>query len=142
MSAQVHSNVLDRTLPSSVSSRRRPVWRQRLVEIERGFSLSLRGDGALFVHFFSASVVIAAGFTLGVSLVEWSVIVTSLTLVFSAEMFRQMLKSLLQKLGHYFDDQGRAVLRIAAATVVLTAVGATTAVGLIFARAILQLFAA
>lgn len=139
MSAQMRSNVLNAPM-SSPSTRRRPIWRQRLVEIERGFALSLRGDGAFFIHFFSASVVIAAGFALGVSLLEWSVILVALTVVFTGEMFRQVLKALLQKVGHDFDDGGRTVMRVSAAAVVVSIVGATLTIGLIFWRAISAVF--
>lgn len=142
MTTHVQSNVLDNQLAAPSRSRRRSPWRQRLVDVERGFAISLRGDGAFFIHFFSASVVIAAGFVLGISLVEWSVVVVSVMLTLCAEMFRQALKAVVAKTGHFFDDKGRSVLRVAAAGVVLSITGATIAVGLIFTRAIVAMFGA
>lgn len=139
MSAHVRSSLLDSAL-GAPRTRRRPAWRQRLVEVERGFAISLRGDGVFYIHFFSATVVIAAGLILGVSLLEWAVIVLSITMVLSAEMFRQVLKALFARVGHYFDDAGRTALRVAAAAVVVTIAGATLAVGLTFARSIFALF--
>jgi len=140
MPAQIRSNTLDRPASKPHHSHRRPAWRQSLVDVERGFATGLRGDGAIFVHFFSTSIVIAAGLVLGVSLLEWTAIILALTLVLSAEMFRQVLKALLLKASHEFDDSARTALRMALAAVCVAMLGSTLAVGLIFTKAILAIF--
>ena len=140
MPAQIRSNTLDRPASKPIRSHRRPAWRQSLVDVERGFATGLRGDGAIFVHFFSTSIVIAAGLVLGVSLLEWTAIILALTLVLSAEMFRQVLKALLQNASREFNDSARTALRMASAAVCVTMLGSTLAVGLIFTKAILAIF--
>jgi len=140
MSTHTSSKTFESRLVKPARARRRPAWRQRLIEVERGFATGLRGDGAFFVHFFSASIVISAAFLLGISLVEWMILVLSLTFVLSAEMFRQVLKALLERVGHYFDDSARTALRIASAAVVVAITGASAAIGLIFVRALADVF--
>ena len=40
-------------------SSRRPAWRQRLVQAERGLVKGVRSDSAFFVHFFGGSIALA-----------------------------------------------------------------------------------
>ncbi len=130
----------DKPTADEAPTRRRAPWRQRLVDVERGFTSGLRGDGAFFVHFFSMSIVLAAAGVLGISLLEWTAVILSLTLVLSAEMFRQVLKSLLEKVRHYFDDSATTALHMASAAVSVTITGAVLVIGLILTRAILAMF--
>src|SRR5579864_8609626 len=72
----------------------RPAWRRRLIDIERGITLGVRGDSVFFVYFFLSSLTIAASLVLGISLLEWTVVILALTVVLCAEMFNQSVKSL------------------------------------------------
>jgi len=119
---------------------RRAAWRQRLVEAERGITQGVRNDSAFFVHFFLGSVVVAAGFVLGISLIEWTAVVISLTLVLSAEMFQQVLKSILSSVGHHFDEPVRKSLRIGTAAVFVAMTGALIVIGLVFGHHLLMMF--
>lgn len=121
--------------------RKRPAWRQRLVDAERGFTLSLRGDSAFFVYFFASSVILAGGFALGFELLEWVLVVLSFTMVLAAEMFKQVLNALWRSIGHHFQREAETALRIATAAVFLTIGGATLAVALVFANALRRMLA-
>src|SRR3954447_11303861 len=92
--------------------RRRAPWRQRLIDAERGITLGLRGDSTLFLHFFLATIIMGAAFVLGIGAIEWAIVMLSLTLVLSAEMFNQVLKSVSDALGHQFDDTLKKAIRI------------------------------
>src|SRR5262245_45069097 len=76
--------------------RRRPAWRQRLVLAERGLVRGVRSDSAFFVHFFGICIVLAAALVLGIGWMQWVAIAGCLTLVLTAEMFNQALKTLAQ----------------------------------------------
>ncbi len=76
---------------------RRPPWRQRLVQAERGLVGGVRGDSIFFVHFFGGSIAVATAFVLGIGPVQWALVLLCLTLVFTAEMFNQALKALLHR---------------------------------------------
>src|SRR5579863_951829 len=90
----------------------RPAWRRRLIDIERGITLGVRGDSVFFVYFFLSSLTIAASLVLGISLLEWTVVILALTVVLCAEMFNQSVKSLFAVMNKPVDDSARTALRI------------------------------
>ncbi len=119
---------------------RRPAWRQRLVDAERGVTYGVRGDSTFAIHFFAGSVVVATGFVLGVPLRQWTTIVLALTIVLSAEMFHQVLKTLLEAVGHHLGDSARRSLRISTAGVYVTIAGAVSCLALVFAQRLWEMF--
>ena len=72
----------------------------------------VRGDSIFFVYFFLTSATIAASLVLGISLLEWTVVILALTVVLSAEMFNQSVKALFAVRGRPVDDAARTALRI------------------------------
>jgi diacylglycerol kinase len=129
------------TLNSQLSDdRRRSAWKQRMREVERGMTLGFRRDCTFFVHFFVSSVVVAAGLVMGLSLVEWGMLVLSLTIVLTAEMFQQVLKTILDGLGHHFPDSARRAERIGGAGVFVAFVGTIITLSIIFTERLMVLF--
>jgi diacylglycerol kinase len=120
--------------------RRRPPWRQRLVEVERGITQGVRGDSTFFVHFFLGSVVIATGFVLGIAALQWAVIVMALTMVLSAEMFNQVLKAIVHSVGHQLAQPLVKAMRIATAAVFVTMLGTLVAILIVFAERLATIF--
>ena len=82
----------------------RPAWRRWLIDVERGLMSGVRGDSIFFVYFFLTSATIAASLVLGISLLEWTVVILALTVVLSAEMFNQSVKALFAVRGRPVDD--------------------------------------
>lgn len=131
-------------LPRSL---RRPAWRQRLIQAERGLAWGLRADSVFFVHFFGISLVISAGLAFGLELWQWVAIVLSLTVVLSAEMFQQALK-LLAGLSAPADNSAplpgatpaARALSIGTAAVLVACLGSTLVLALIFTQRGLELF--
>ncbi len=70
----------------------------------------VRGDSIFFVYFFLTSATIAASVVLGIALLQWAVVILALTVVLSAEMFNQSVKSLFAALGRPTDDKVKAAL--------------------------------
>jgi len=112
--------------------RRRPAWRQRLVQAERGLVGGVRSDSTFFVHFFGVSAVIAAGFILGITWMHWIGIVGCLTLVLTAEMFSQAIKALLQVEELALSPAGQRVLAMATAAVMVACTGSIIMLMLVF----------
>ena len=119
---------------------RRPPWRQRLVEAERGIAQGVRSDSTFFVHFFLGSVVIATGFVLGISSVQWAIVVMALTMVLSAEMFNQVLKAIVHTFGHQFAKPLMKAMRIATAAVFVAMLGTLAAILIVFCERLLVIF--
>jgi undecaprenol kinase len=127
--------------PTPLPRSSRPAWRQRLVDAERGVMTGIRNDSAFFVYFFLSSATIAACVVLGISLIQWTVVILALTLVLSAEMFNQVLKALLVGVEHPLDDSARAALRMAVAAVFVAITGSVIVIGLILGEAAVEMFA-
>ncbi len=128
------------TRTPSATQPRRPQWRQRLVETERGLTLGLRADATFFVHFFLAAVLLATGFVLGLSAIEWSVLILAITAVIAAEMFHQLLKMLWKHEGHLLCRETREALRMGTAAVAVTMIGALMVTALLFGRHLQKVF--
>ncbi len=120
--------------------KRRSAWRQRLVDVERGITLGFRGDSSFFVHFFITTVVITTAFVLGLGLLQWVALILALTMVLMAEMFQQVLKTILSSLGHHLADTARRAEHIGTAAVFVTFLGAVVTIGLLFTQRLAQLF--
>lgn len=124
---------------------RRPAWRQRLIQAERGLAWGLRADSVFFVHFFGIALVISAGLAFGLALWQWVAIVLALTVVLSAEMFQQALK-LLAGLSSAADGAGHSpsiaarALSIGTAAVLVACLGSTLVLALIFIQRGCELF--
>lgn len=116
---------------------RRPAWRQRLVEAERGFSHSLRADSALYLHLFVDSLLLATCFVLGLSATHWIVVTLAISVMLSAEMFSQGLQLIAAQLA---ERIGRQVVAMAAAAKLLAIFGSTSAVGMVLWLRLRELF--
>lgn len=100
----------------------------------------IRGDSAFFVYFFLSSVTIVASLVLGISLVQWAIVILALTLVLSAEMFNQVLKSILACIDCPIEAAARAALRIGTAAVFVAITGSVLVIGLVLVQAGLRMF--
>lgn len=120
--------------------RRRAAWRQTLVQAERGLVGGFRSGSALFVHFFGISIVIAAALVLGIAWTHWIGIAGCLTLVLTAEMFNQALKTLACASDLHETPQGQRALAIGTAAVVVSCAGSTVILTLIFWQRCQQMF--
>lgn len=132
------------TIPPSrprFDAKRRPHWRRPLVDLESGLRQGLRWDGSFYGHFFVASVLIASALVLGFPIVEWAILILAFTVVLSAQMFHQLLKTLWECEGRLLSRRTQDALRIGTAAVFVTIAGSLTVSGLLFARRIILLWA-
>ena len=119
--------------------KRSPI-RQQLVETERGVTLGFRADSTFFVHFFTGSIVVAVAIVLGLTMMQWTTMILSLTLVLAAEMFLQVIKNITQSIGHHFEETAKKSERIGTAAVFVTILGAVLSIGLIFGQRLTELY--
>lgn len=117
-----------------IAPHRRSSWRQRLIDAETGVRLGVRTDGTFFVHLFVGCGILATATVLGLSVLEWAVLILSMTFVLSAEMFNQILRILWKEAAHHLPAELRNAVRIGTAAVVISSVGAVIAIGLVMAR--------
>jgi diacylglycerol kinase (ATP) len=129
----------DRERRPELSGSRRSAWRRRLIDAERGIALGIRTDSTQFVHLFIGLTVVVAGMVLGLGLTQWAIVSLSITLVLSAEMFNQMLKLLWKDAARDLPFESRNAIRVGTGAVLLTTVGASLAVLLVFAQRIREM---
>ena len=132
MSQTLISPTSDADLPHP--AHRRPLWRQRLVQAERGLSWGLKGDSIFYLYAFAGSIVTMAGLVVGLGLLHWALLALAWSGVVAAEMFFQVIKLLAQTPAGETPERLRKALAGAQAAVMLAIAGALAAVGLVFAE--------
>lgn len=105
------------------TQRRRPHWRQQLVQVERGLVSGVRSGSAFAIHFFGASAVAAAGVIFGLEAMQWSIVAVCLTIVLTAEMFHQAFKTLVMDEERQITVAARHARGIAQAAVIVAVIG-------------------
>ncbi len=117
----------------------RPLWRQRLIQAERGLAGGLRRDSTFFAQFFGWSIVLPTGFVLGISTPSWILVLLCLTMVLTAELLIQSLRLLLtDPERERTAAEGHALALLSAASLVSTA-GAAIVIAIVFWQRWLQL---
>ncbi|MBS0264946.1 MAG: diacylglycerol kinase [Planctomycetes bacterium] len=121
--------------------RHRSAWREEIVLAERGLVRGIRCDSAFFIHFFGISIVVAIGMVLGVGWMQWIAIMGCLTVVLTAQMFNQSLKSLANVGESEPEPHVERALVIGKAAVLVACIGSTLILAVIFGHRIQELFA-
>lgn len=107
-------------------------WARRFRDAFRGLKAGVRGQSSFFVHFFAAAVVVAAGIVLGVSLLEWCLLLLCIAGVFTAEMFNSAFESMAKAITSESDPHLGNSLDIGAAAVLVASTGAAVVGAIIF----------
>lgn len=122
-----------------ISKVNRAPWRQRLVDAETGFRLGLRTDSILFVYLFVGSMVAVSGMVLGLTRLEWVLLVLTLGLTLSVELFHQLLKFIVEEFRHHLRKDLNQMMRLGTAAVVTTNVTALTVIAILLGSRIIEL---
>ena len=79
---------------------------------------------------------LTTGFVIGIGVLQWAIVLLSLAVAASAEMFQMVLRAIWSDLADQLSKPTRKALQIGAAAVVVTRIGAFLAIALIYAAAI------
>jgi hypothetical protein len=85
MNAPSSTSANDISLVSTAQSRR-PAWRRRLVELERGVMIGFRASGAVMIHFFCGTIGLVAGLLFEPSALEWAALIVCFTASLAFEL--------------------------------------------------------
>ena len=130
MISQTHKPELDQP--------QRAAWRQTLVDAQTGLRLGIRGDSSLFVYFFAASVVVGMAIVSSLSSVEWAVVVLTLGVTLSAELFHQLLRQLMELTNHHLPPEFKLVTSLGKAGVFVTYLTAFITLGILFGQRLIN----
>jgi len=119
--------------PPPVTVSRRPPWRQRLVETERGLAQGMRGDSTLFFYLFVDCLLLAVGGVLDLTRGEWLLVGLAVTMVLAAELMQQAIRLCIGQLRQIrpHRDWDRA-LHLATASVGIAFTGSAVVIGMIY----------
>jgi len=112
-------------------STRRPPWRQRLAQAERGFVGGMRADSTLFAHFFAWVTVGLIGLVLKLSWHYWVQILMFLAFALTAELFHQAFRTLVYDEGRVLEEKEQHALGLAASGSIVAAGTAVIAITII-----------
>lgn len=125
---------------STTRQHQRPGWRQSLVDTETGLRTGLRTDATIAIYFFVFSAVIAAAAIVGLSLLEWALIVLTLGAVLASRMFHCLLAALQNLLPADQEQQVRSAMQFGVAAVTVTNLSAFCGTALIILPRLIAMF--
>jgi diacylglycerol kinase len=117
---------------------RRP-WREKFREAIRGMKLGVRGHSSFCVHFFFATLAVAAALALQCDLVEWCLIVLCIGFVLTAELLNSAIETLFHGLDADTKKRMGRPLDIAAGAVLAASLTAALVGALVLGRRLLVL---
>ena len=115
-------------------------WITKFSDACRGVKIAVRAEVSFFVHLFVTMIVVLSGAVLGLSRLEWCLIVLCVATTLSAEMFNRVLRELLQSVGRQLESRTQKALRIGTAAVFVTMVGALMTLSIIFGQHLFEMF--
>ena len=119
--------------------KQRAAWRQRLVQAERGIGNGARQDSIFFVHIFTSTLILLAGGVLGLVSWQWMLVVSSLIVLFVAELFNQALKSMALAFGEVPPPPVQQALGMSTAASMLALCGTLIIAGVTLGQRFMQM---
>lgn len=105
----------------------------------RGIGLLVRNEHNARIHLVAAVAAVVAGFLLGITAVEWTVIVLVIGAVLAAEAFNSALEALCDLVSPGYHESIKKAKDLAAGAVLLVAIAAAVIGSVIFLPRILTL---
>ncbi len=109
-------------------------WWEKFRDAFVGLKLGVRGQSSFFLHVFSAATVIVLAAILGVSLIEWCLLLLCIAGVLTAEMLNSAMESMAKAITDQHDPHLGIALDVGSAAVLLASTGAATVGTIIFAN--------
>ena len=134
-----HWPMLD-TEPADEAPRSPRPWRDKFRDALRGWKFGIRGHSSFFVHFFFAALVFVAAVVLRCSVVEWGLLLLSIGLVLTAELFNSAIETLFRGLPSGIRERSWKSLDIAAGAVLMASVFAALVGLVVFGNRIVELW--
>jgi diacylglycerol kinase len=107
-----------------------------------GIGHGLRTQANLRIHILAAIGVVIAGLLLQISVIEWAVLVVTIMIVMSAELFNTAIEAVTDRVGNEQHPLSRIAKDTAAGAVLIGAIGAVIVGLLIFGPRLLALIEA
>ena len=106
-----------------------------------GLGYGLRTQSNMRIHILAAAGVIVAGLLLQISTIEWAILVVTIMIVMSAELFNSAIEAVVDRVGREPHPLSKIAKDMAAGAVLVGALGAVLVGLLIFGPRLLALIA-
>ena len=114
-------------------------WYVKFRDAFRGVILGVRGQSSFAAHFVCATLVVLLGAILRMNWMEWSLLVTCIFAVLTAEMFNSSLETLAKAIDTRRNPHLADGLNIASSAVLLSSIGAVIVGTIVFTARLIQL---
>jgi undecaprenol kinase len=104
-----------------------------------GIDYGLKTQANLRIHFVAALAVIIAGLLLQITTIEWAIIVVTIMIVISAELFNTSIEAMVDRVGSESHPLSKVAKDTAAGAVLIGAIGSVIVGLLIFGPRLLAL---
>ena len=125
---------------SSRPSGQWPRWRQRFADAFHGILVAIRGQESLWVHIIFAVAVVGISAILQVDAWRWCVLTLCIFIVISLEMMNSAIERLVKTLHPEHDSGLAETLHMAAAAVLVAAIGSVFVALIVLLPPIVRLF--
>ncbi len=95
----------------------RSPWRQRLVDAETGFRVGIRSESTLFVYFFMGCVIIGSATVIGLSSIEWAILMLALGTALATELINQLFRQFAAQPSLNLSKELAEIARLGSAAV-------------------------
>jgi hypothetical protein len=136
MSAHISTGTDEFTQRQSAAQNRRPAWRRRLVDLERGIMAGFRATCLIVVQMFCAVIGLLTGLMLGIALFDWVILIVCFIVALTAELIHQAIAKLSRALALQVDGMRQVECISAAAATLAMCGGIVTSVLLLGSRAV------
>jgi diacylglycerol kinase (ATP) len=106
----------------------------------RGIYLAVRHERSCWVHLAVSAGILVAGSVFRISLGEWTLLVISASMVWTAELLNTAIERLCEVVQPTKDERVAALLDVSAGAVLVSAIGASIVGAIVFAPRILGIF--
>ena len=107
-----------------------------------GIGHGLRTQANMRIHLLAAAGVVIAGLLLQISTIEWAILVVTIMIVMSAELFNTAIEAVVDRVGSEPHPLSKIAKDMAAGAVLIGAIGAVIVGVLIFGSRLLTLLGA
>jgi diacylglycerol kinase len=118
----------------------RSPFKQRLIDLERGLTLSFRGDSIFFVHIFFAILISCTAMVLGATMLHWILLFITAIVILAAEIFHQAFIHISKYLEQHDFPTACKIQKISTAGEMVCIIGASITVIIILTDCALKLW--
>lgn len=107
-------------------------WVEKFAVAGRGINVAMTQEKSFFGHFLAAAVVIVLGFVLGMTAIEWCIVVLSMMAGLSTELLNTAIERLAKAITRETNPYIRDALDIASSAVLIITIGAIVLGSIVF----------